>query len=325
MATSSVSNQNTIQQIIDKTAAASGNRKTGEMGKDEFLNLLVTQLKYQDPLNPVDDKEFIGQMAQFSSLEQMQNLNTSMTQSQAYSLIGKSVSANYVDEQTMKAVSVAGEVTGVKVSGGKTYVIVNGKEVPVEKISQVADGAATRYGNVSQYTNLIGMTAKGFVYDYSTGELVTVDGVVKSIQMGSGENYAVMDGVKAAVATVVDSNSTDPDYVKNYLKDNKGKEISVIIKDPSTGQKVAVKAVLKSYATNEDGSVKVNSDGTIDVVLDGLEVPVDSIHNVKPTETQTSREEELLQKILDKLNGTSDPEPEDDGDGSTPDETGTGE
>ncbi|NBG87569.1 flagellar hook capping protein [Isachenkonia alkalipeptolytica] len=47
----------------------------GDLDKDAFLQLLTTQLSNQDPLNPTEDREFIAQMAQFSSLEQMQNLN----------------------------------------------------------------------------------------------------------------------------------------------------------------------------------------------------------------------------------------------------------
>ena len=72
---------------VNSTSAASGIRvkdtalKTGannELGKDAFLQILVAQLANQDPLSPTSDTEFIAQMAQFSSLEQMQNMNASM-------------------------------------------------------------------------------------------------------------------------------------------------------------------------------------------------------------------------------------------------------
>ncbi len=78
-------------------------KKGGDLDKEAFLLLLVTQFKYQDPLNPMEDKEYIAQLSQFSSLEQLMNLNTSMgsltaaTQNQqminATSYIGKDVAA----------------------------------------------------------------------------------------------------------------------------------------------------------------------------------------------------------------------------------------
>lgn len=62
------------------------NNNTGpnqKLDKDAFLKLLVTQLRHQDPLNPIEDKEFISQMAQFSSLEQMQNMGKTMADTNA--------------------------------------------------------------------------------------------------------------------------------------------------------------------------------------------------------------------------------------------------
>ena len=50
------------------------------LGQDAFLRILVTQMKHQNPLEPQKDTEFIGQMAQFSSLEQLTNLNKTMNQ-----------------------------------------------------------------------------------------------------------------------------------------------------------------------------------------------------------------------------------------------------
>ena len=62
---------------IENTAIESTKKETkgtSELGKDAFLQLLVAQMKYQDPLNPTSDTEYIAQLAQFSQLEQMQNL-----------------------------------------------------------------------------------------------------------------------------------------------------------------------------------------------------------------------------------------------------------
>ena len=64
---------NATQNIITSSLMDSGEQSTG-LGKDAFLKLLVTQMRFQDPLAPLEDRQFITQLAQFSSLEQMQQV-----------------------------------------------------------------------------------------------------------------------------------------------------------------------------------------------------------------------------------------------------------
>ncbi|TSB46414.1 flagellar hook assembly protein FlgD [Alkalicoccobacillus porphyridii] len=99
-------------------------RKGDTLGKDDFLRLLLIQLQNQDPSNPVDDREFIAQMATFSSLEQMTNMNKTLegfVQSQAnqslvkYSdLIGKEVSYQVARENDQSTETSSATVTSVK-------------------------------------------------------------------------------------------------------------------------------------------------------------------------------------------------------------------
>lgn len=287
MAVSNVSSQQkTIQEIIDQSKTSLNTRNTGELGKDDFLNLMVTQLKYQDPLAPTDDKEFIGQMAQFSSLEQMQNMNSSLSNSQAFSLIGKHISANTTDAKTAETKVSEGDVTSVKVSGGKSYVIVNGEEIPVDKIVNVTESARATMAssNIANYTNLIGFNANGAVYDNKTGQIVGVNSTVTSIAKGQYEDYAVMDGVKVEISGIVTDNpSADANFVTNYLNEHLpdptnsrsvDTTVNVYITDRKTGAKVPVTANLKSYTRD--------SKGNISAVLDQVYVPVDSISRIAP-------------------------------------------
>lgn len=102
------------------------NRNVGkDLGKDDFLKILVAQLQNQDPMSPMEDTAFVAQLAQFSSLEQMQALNSSQTFGQAYDLIGKNVYST-VNDESGQPQQVYGKVTGVLSSGGAAYLEVDG-------------------------------------------------------------------------------------------------------------------------------------------------------------------------------------------------------
>lgn len=125
------------QDIASLTHDSESERNFGELGKDEFIKLLITQLRHQDPMNPVDDKEFIGQMAQFSALEQMQNVSAGINSVRGATLLGKEVKAS-VSSHGEGVSQVSGTVTAVKNKSGNTFVVVNGREVKVEDVEEIS-------------------------------------------------------------------------------------------------------------------------------------------------------------------------------------------
>lgn len=116
-----------------------GSQKS-DLGKDSFLKLLVTELRHQDPTQPMADKEFIAQMAQFSALEQMTNINTSIQtmnrsarSGEAYSLLGKKVEA--LDAITGKPVT--GVVSKIFYRENEIRLLVGKSEVTLSDIHAV--------------------------------------------------------------------------------------------------------------------------------------------------------------------------------------------
>ncbi|WP_276840662.1 flagellar hook capping FlgD N-terminal domain-containing protein [Anaerovibrio lipolyticus] len=133
--------------------------KKNELDKDAFLSLLVTQMQYQDPLSPMDNTEYLAQLAQYSSLEQMtnvasklgdvyslvENIDSSVLVGQLSSMIGKDIQWTSSDGKTF----YEGTVSGVSVTDGKTSVIATVKgpdgsdmstKVEIANITRVGKG-----------------------------------------------------------------------------------------------------------------------------------------------------------------------------------------
>lgn len=109
---------------------------TNELGKDAFLQLLVAQMKYQDPLNPTSDTEYISQLAQFSQLEQLQNLASTNENTQMLTMVGSEVKVS-MEKDDGTIIYKEGVVSGVTVSGGKAYLNVDGGLFDSEHLIQV--------------------------------------------------------------------------------------------------------------------------------------------------------------------------------------------
>ncbi|ASS75645.1 hypothetical protein CIG75_12030 [Tumebacillus algifaecis] len=110
-----------------------------ELDRDAFLKILVTQLANQDPTQPLQDREFIAQMAQFSSLEQMNKvaiINQQVAQMSAMTL-GAQLLGNVVTYYNAKGETVTGEVTAVRTVGGIVAVQVGQELVDLNAIETV--------------------------------------------------------------------------------------------------------------------------------------------------------------------------------------------
>jgi len=121
--------------VSNNTTSTEVRNPKSTLDQDDFIKLLLTQLQNQDPLSPMEDTDFIAQMAQFTSLQEMSALNSSFDFSSAVSLIGKTVNAKQtVDNETS---IITGMVEKVSVEEGKVYATVNNTQVLLENILQV--------------------------------------------------------------------------------------------------------------------------------------------------------------------------------------------
>lgn len=120
-----------------------------ELGKDEFLKILMVQLQNQDPLNPMDDKDFVAQMATFSQLEQTMNMASAMdklVENQTISpivqyshMIGKEVTYEEVDDDKNKELITSAVVSVSQKDGSAIFELENGVKIKVDDIEKISE------------------------------------------------------------------------------------------------------------------------------------------------------------------------------------------
>lgn len=127
-------------KFTGKTTDSSAKPKkvgTDSLGKQEFLQLLVAQMQYQDPLEPTSNTEYIAQLATFSQVEQLENLNASYTNTQAFALVGKTVTVSSTNTETGSVTTKEGVVDYVVMDKGKAYLSIEGKLYAADELSKI--------------------------------------------------------------------------------------------------------------------------------------------------------------------------------------------
>ncbi|MDR1776625.1 MAG: flagellar hook assembly protein FlgD [Desulfovibrio sp.] len=201
-----------VLQANNEFNAAIAQQKGSVLDKDSFLLLLVTQFKYQDPLNPMDDTEFVAQMSQFSSLEQLMNLNTSMESLTAASNNQQMINAtSYIGKQVTVSGSSIGKVTDATTG---TATITRFRYAPQDNVVSGMIRVLDPSTNAVVYEEAVTSKSAGTTYEFkwdgkNLNGAVAADGVYTvtlALYNANGEAVLSDQVVDANVTGVVTSN-----------------------------------------------------------------------------------------------------------------------
>ncbi len=233
---------------------------TSSLGKDAFLQLLVTQMKYQDPLNPSTDTQFVEQLATFSQLEQMQNLNQTYSNSQAFGLVGMYVDVKEVDSSGNGNIK-SGYVDYVVMSNGKAQIAIDDSLYSLDQLQQVYDSTYIIKQGLPYVPKEVNET-----FDKTDPQDITFE-----VNLGSGETVATTAALiinnKVVSADNVTVNGTKITIKKEALQDlEDGTYKVILVFDDALSTIVSDKITIEVKGSTpdedpEDGSDEEPEDG----------------------------------------------------------------
>lgn len=191
---------------------------SNDLDKNSFVKILAAQLANQDPTEPVDSTAFVSQLAQFTALEQMTNLNETMSYMSATNMVGKFVMTKYVDDNN---VPISGTVLYVSRRGTETTVVLEGyedTEFKVSDIKEVVNGDnlvdSQKYVGQTVITNLMDSN-NNFLEGKVTQVINGYDGIYAKIQYEKDGKLTEMTiGIKNIIG-VKDPNASNIDKTEN--------------------------------------------------------------------------------------------------------------
>ncbi len=153
MSVSAVIRDGKVVNQTNQEEEAKKAKKNDSLDKQAFLQLLVAQLQYQDPLQPMDNTEYVSQLATFSELEQMQNMAKTTELSRATALVGQTVTVNSTNETTGAVTEVTGEVEYVYQSGSNVKISINGTLYSLDDIVKTYSNSYTEAKDIANTWN----------------------------------------------------------------------------------------------------------------------------------------------------------------------------
>lgn len=147
---STVSSITNYTSNLGSADSVSGSQQT--LSQNDFLQLLVTQMQNQDPLDPQSDTQMAAEMAQFSALQENTSMAGSLSMLQANSLVGSTVTLQ-IDSKTTTSGVVSGVMLGSASSDGTPQIVVNGTAYDLSQVLSVSPTASNQSGSGQSSTN----------------------------------------------------------------------------------------------------------------------------------------------------------------------------
>ena len=257
----------TTSDYLSTKVNESSKSNSDSMGKDQFMQLLVTQMKYQDPLNPMDNSEMLAQLAQFSALEQMLNVSQASQRQLASGLVGKYVEYAYKDSSTGSTTYQVGKVDSVTITGETPMINIGEVSVSLDDIHQVLDSSNIQ--SSESVFDVIGKTVQAVTEETTTAggkQNVIIEGKVENIMMKDGKPYVV-------IGTGTSKIETEYSNVQSIVENTSvtGREVIATVIN-SEGKKESVTGTVEY--------IKITSSGTY-VCVNGQFIDFDDIEVVK--------------------------------------------